>query len=88
MMNGRATSDGVEFYLNASVPNTEEGVKAWFAENQTDLVYELATPQTVQLTAQEVTTLLGQNNIWNDCGNTEVEYRADTKLYIQKVINS
>ena len=44
------------------------------------------TPTTVQLTPQEVTTLLGQNNIWADCGDIDVEYRADTKKYIEKKI--
>jgi len=50
--------------------------------------YKLATPQTVQLTANEIKTILGHNNIWNDCGDTTVEYRADTKLYINKVLNA
>lgn len=49
------------------------------------LVYPLAEPQTYQLTPQEVSTLLGQNNIWADCGDTTVEYRADPKLYIEKL---
>lgn len=49
------------------------------------LVYELATPITIQLTPQQMTTLLGQNNVWSDAGDTEVEYRADTKLYIEKL---
>lgn len=53
--------------------------------NGTYLVYELATPVTYQLTPQEVSTLLGLNNIWADCGDVEVEYRADTKLYIEKL---
>lgn len=48
------------------------------------LVYELATPVTYQLTPQEITTLLGQNNIWADTGDTSVTYKADTKLYIDK----
>ena len=52
------------------------------------LVYELAEPITVQLSPQEVTSILGQNNIWSDAGDVEVEYRADTKLYIQKVLNA
>ena len=52
-------------------------------------VYELATPQTVQLTPTQVTTLLGQNNVWCDTGEvTNLEYRADTKLYIDKAILS
>lgn len=38
------------------------------------LVYELATPQTVQLTPTEVETVIGQNNIWADSGQVYVEY--------------
>lgn len=41
---------------------------------------------TYQLTPQEVTTLLGANNIWADCGPVTVEYPADTKLYIDSKI--
>ena len=46
------------------------------------LVYELATPITYTLTPQEIRTLLGTNNIWADAGTVDVDYRADTKLYI------
>ena len=50
-------------------------------------VYELATlPDPVQLTPTEVLSLLGQNNVFADCGDTAVEYRADTKLYIDKML--
>lgn len=42
--------------------------------------------QTYQLTPTQVRTLLGQNNIWADTGDVTVEYRADTKLYIAKVL--
>ena len=52
------------------------------------IVYMIEEPVTVQLTANEVATLLGQNNIWADTGNVEVEYRADTALYIQKMLNT
>ena len=50
------------------------------------LVYELANHVTVQLTAQQMTTLLGQNNVWSDADSVSVDYVADTKLYIAKVI--
>ena len=56
------------------------------AMNGVQLVYELATPITYQLTPQEITSLLGENNLWADTGNSDVEYRADTKLYITKKI--
>jgi len=39
---------------------------------------------TYNLTPTEVKSLLGINNIWSDAGDVEVEYRADTKLYIDK----
>ena len=51
------------------------------------LVYKLATPQTYQLSPTEVLTLLGENNIFADCGDIEnVTYRADTKKYVDGTI--
>lgn len=41
------------------------------------VVYELATPQTVTLTPTEVTLLLGTNNVWSDTGDTTLTYKAD-----------
>jgi len=49
------------------------------------VVYELATPQTYQLTPQQIQTLLGRNNVWSD-GDVSVEYVADPKRYIDKMI--
>ena len=48
------------------------------------IVYTLATPITYTLTPTEIKSLLGVNNTWSDAGDVEVEYRADTKLYIDK----
>ena len=39
----------------------------------------------VQLEAHEIASLLGANNLWADTGDVEVEYRANTKLYIEKL---
>ena len=68
-------------------PQTESMTTAEFksAMSGVQLCYELATPQTYQLTPTEVATLLGDNTIWADTGDTEVEYRADTKLYIERL---
>lgn len=38
------------------------------------MLYELATPQTYQLTPTQVLTLLGVNNVWSDTGNITLEY--------------
>ena len=48
------------------------------------LVYPLATPTTYQLTPQQVATLLGQNNVWADCGDTSVTYKADVQRWVEK----
>ena len=41
------------------------------------LVYELATPYTVQLSAKQVRALSGVNNVFGDTGETEVKYLAE-----------
>ena len=49
------------------------------------IVYELATPRTYQLTPQQITALLGANNVWADTGDVEVtngEYLTAMKRYI------
>lgn len=43
---------------------------------------------TYNLTPTEVKSLFGINNIWSDAGDVEVEYRADTKLYIKRLTDS
>lgn len=50
------------------------------------VAYPLATPRTYQLTPNEVKTILGENNIFADTGDVSVEYRADIKKYIDKVV--
>ena len=38
------------------------------------VVYPLTTPQTYQLTPAQLTQLLGENNVWCDCGDSEVDF--------------
>lgn len=65
---------------------TKEGANQWFIDNPSNFVYKLATPITYQLTPQELNTLLGTNNIYCDTGDSDIKYRADIDLYIQKKI--
>lgn len=60
-------------------PQTESMTTAEFksAMSGVQLCYELATPQTYQLTPTEVTTLLGDNTIWADTGDVTVTYRSN-----------
>lgn len=65
-----------------------EKLKAYLNETPFNVVFELATPITIDLTPQQMTTLLGTNNIWSDAGDVSVTYRADIQKYIQKMIAS
>ena len=49
------------------------------------LCYKLATPQTIETTPTEMTTIKGQNNVWSDADSVTVEYVADPKLYISRL---
>ena len=84
-------TDGyIASYAGETLPSTWISDRDVYASGTTpttgaEVVYKLDTPQTYQLTPQEVRTLLGTNNIFSDCDSVNVEYRADTKLYIEKL---
>lgn len=70
-----------------STYNTEELIRGWFAENNTQIVYTLAEPVQYQLAPNQLSSLLGQNNIFADCGSIEsVQYSADTKTYVDESV--
>lgn len=53
------------------------------------LVYELAEPIHYPLTPTEIKTLLGQNNIWANTGDTYVEYiMSDVSWYVEKKLKA
>ena len=69
-----------------------DAFKAWLAEQYAagtpvQVAYKLETPQTYQLTPQQLDTIKGSNNVWSDCGETTLTYVADTKLYIDNKFN-
>jgi hypothetical protein len=90
------TSDTPHVYMTASFcylylpvsESTADAARQYLADQVTagtpvQVVYQVASGTTYQLTPVEVKTLLGLNNIWADTGDVEVQYRADTKLYIE-----
>lgn len=51
------------------------------------LYYKTTDVQTYHLDSMgQITSLLGQNNVWSNTGDTEVKYVADPKLYIAKML--
>ena len=51
------------------------------------MVYTLAIPTTIQCDPQTVQTLIGDNNVWGGSG-VSIDYYADTKLYIEKMLGA
>lgn len=76
------------YYVGFIVPDTitnETEFKETYGNAQ--VIYELATPVTYQLTPTEVRSLLGLNNIWANCGAiTELKYTRDLNLCINDII--
>ena len=52
---------------------TADELKSWLTANPVEVVYPLAELITYQLTPQIITSLIGQNNIWVDCGDISIE---------------
>ena len=82
----QGTGIGKAIYVRDSAYTSASAFKT--AMNGVQLVYELATPTEITLTPTQVTTLLGNNNIWADSGSVEVEYRADTTLAYNKLLSA
>ena len=71
----RVTSGYYNFVLGNSFATLDD-FKTFMANNQVAVVEPLATPQTYQLTAQEVSAIVGQNTMWTDCANLTVEAKG------------
>ena len=70
---------GITDPAQETIDTARDKVKAWLAAQYANgtpvtITYPLATPLTVQLTAQQITTLLGQNNVWSDGGDVSLTY--------------
>lgn len=82
---GKTGVDAAQLIFCGTWGNITE-FNTWLDTNTIHVCYPIATPITYTLTPTEIKSLLGDNNVWADCGDTEVTYRADTKLYINKKI--
>ena len=64
-----------------------EDWKTYLSSNNLQVVYELATPQTIQLTPTQVKSLRGVNNVYANTGNVnKCVYRRDMTSTIDDII--
>ena len=78
---GRTEADGTvgmyygqsRIYLKYSQFTSASDIQTFLSNNNMQVVYPLATPQTYQLTPQQIQTLVGQNNVWSEQGQVVVK---------------
>lgn len=58
--------------------DTREAWKTYLAENNLQIVYELAEPYTATLSPEQITALIGQNTMWSDADGSM------TAVYLKK----
>lgn len=73
-------SANISGYVYARDPNYTDAQSFKTAMSGVQLCYELATPQTYQLTPTEVALLEGQNNVWSDSGDVRVVYQESMPI--------
>lgn len=67
---------------------TVEDFKTFLSSNNMVVCYPIATPIEYDITPQQITTLLGTNNIWADTGNVHLlEYFTNAENYVTQVAN-
>ena len=83
-----STSKWIQFDISDTNIDNATSAKNYFIGLSPVVLYKLATPTTVQLTPQEVTTLLGNNTIYADCGDVlELSYSANMNIRLQDLLN-
>ena len=66
-------------------------IKTAAANNKIAILYDLAEPLVYDITTEQVTTLLGEDNIWADTGDVTVTYGAyleTIKTYADQAVDS
>lgn len=76
------TNRRIFLYSDAWKTKTAAEVNAILTDTPLQIVYELATPVTVQLTATEVALLYTYNTLWADTGDLALTYDASGVLRI------
>lgn len=79
----RITDSSIIIYDNRFT--SQEALKEILNANPIVVVYENSNPISFILSQNSLQTALGNNTIWSDAnGDIEVEYRADTKLFLDR----
>lgn len=86
------THGNISSYNGETLPSTWISDRDVYASGTTpttgaQVVYELATPLTYNLTAQQIQILTGTNNIWSSTGDTTVKYVVGSGYMLDALTN-
>ena len=79
--NGETINEPWISSIDEYAPNTSPSTGA-------EVVYPLTTPTTLAITSQDIPTLLGENNIFSNCGDVEVKYFTEKSDGIAELIKA
>lgn len=82
-ISGRASYGGGSVFARCTMYESASSFKTGMAGQK--IIYELATPQTYQLTPTQIQMLLGANNVWSTGDTVDLTYPCDTRLYIERL---
>ena len=71
---GEEAQPGAWLSVPIAAGTTQASIQAWLNENTVTCIYPLAEPFEIQLTPQEITTLLNKNVLWVNEGSIKVTY--------------
>ena len=71
-IDGIQGTDGSQGY--ESMAALRAAANAWLAENPAQICYKLANPIIIPLTPAEIRALMGENNVFSDAGDVDVEF--------------
>ena len=77
----------IRFVLTDQSLDTLAKLNADLANNPIQLVYTKKTADTFSVTPQQISILKATNNIFADSGNVSVTYKADTQLWVEKMLS-
>lgn len=85
----RTSMQSIPSSISAGLSNDPKRLFVNATDSPTGMcVYPLAEPIVYQLTPQQISTLLGNNTVFVDCGSVSVTYQASIKGYIDKVLGA
>lgn len=68
------------FYVPPQTITTAEDFKTWLSTNNMEVLYDLATPISIDMNSVDWQSKYADNNFYCDTGDTSCEYRADIAL--------